>query len=259
MTAGSAAGEAAMRKGAAILAAVILLLPGPAAAAEETVDLRLVLAADVSRSINPDEFRLQREGYAAALTDRRVLEAIQSGPNRSIAITYIEWSGYDEQSVLLDWTVLRDEGTTSEAAARILAAPRPFAGRTAIGEAIGFAAAAMERSAARSDRRAIDVSGDGTNNAGRAVGLARDAAVAQGIVINGLAIINEHPENVYVRQHVQPPEGLPEYYRQNVIGGPGSFLLVVDGFDTFAEAIVRKLISEIAGRDGGSAAGVSVE
>jgi hypothetical protein len=238
-----------MRPGAAILSAIILLLLGPAAGAEETVDLRLVLAADVSRSINPDEFTLQREGYAAALTDPRVLRAIQSGPNQSIAITYIEWSGYDEQAVVVDWTVLRDEGTTNAVASRILAAQRPFAGRTAIGEAIDFAAASFEKSSARSDRRAIDVSGDGTNNAGRAVGLARDEAVAQGIAINGLAIINEHPENVYIRQHVQPPEGLPEYYRRNVIGGPGSFLVEVEGFDTFAEAIVRKLISEIAGRD----------
>jgi hypothetical protein len=240
-----------MRPGAAILSAIILLLLGPAAGAEETVDLRLVLAADVSRSINSDEFQLQREGYAAALTDPRVLHAIQSGPNQSIALTYVEWSGYDEQAVVVDWAVLRDEGTTNAFAARILAAERPFAGRTAIGEAIGFAMAAFERSPARSDRRAIDVSGDGTNNAGRAVGLARDEAVSQGVAINGLAIINEHPENVYILQHVQPPEGLPEYYRQNVIGGPGSFLVVVEGFDTFAEAIVRKLITEIADRGDG--------
>ena len=236
-----------MRSALTILSMAALLLLGPTAVAEETVDLRLVLAADVSRSVNADEFRLQRQGYAAALTDPRVLRAIQSGPNQSIALTYVEWSGHDEQAVILDWTVLRDEGTTSEAASRILTAPRPFGGRTAIGQAIDFGMAAFAASRTASDRRAIDVSGDGTNNAGRSVGDARDEAVAQGIVINGLAIINQHPENLYIQQHVQPPEGLPEYYRQNVIGGPGSFLLVVEGFDTFAEAIVRKLIAEIAG------------
>jgi Protein of unknown function (DUF1194) len=228
--------------------AAALCLTTPSGAAER-VDLELVLAADVSRSVNSDEYRLQRQGYAAALTDPRVLQAIQSGPYRSIALTYVEWSGADEQAVIADWTVLRDEASTNAVAAQILAAQRPFLGRTSISQAIDFAVTSFARSGVEAERRAIDVSGDGTNNAGRLVSTARDDAVAQGITINGLAIINEHPENVYVLQHVQPPEGLPEYYRQNVIGGPGSFLLVVEGFDTFAEAIVRKLITEIAARD----------
>ena len=215
-----------------------------AGADAQNTDLLLVLAADVSRSIDEGEFELQRKGYAAALTDPRVLGAIRSGTNGTLAVCFVEWSGAGEQLVVVDWTVIHDEEDAGVVAAAILAAPRSFMGRTSISGAIDFA---MERLAAakpRSNRRIIDVSGDGTNNSGRPVTEARDQAVAEGVTINGLAIINDRPNPGYAF-HTQPPGGLPEWYRQNVIGGPGSFLRVIDDFRTFSDAMTNKLVSEI--------------
>ena len=214
-------------------------------ASADTVDLQLILAADVSRSVDPDEFRLQRDGYAAAFTDPKVLHAIASGPYRSIAVTFVEWSGSDAQRVVADWTVIRDEETAGDFINTLRTAPRSFAGFTSISAAIDFSMSHFASSGAESERRIIDVSGDGTNNGGRPVNDARDAAVAQGVVINGLAIINQHPNPGYTA-HTQPPEGLGEYYRQNVTGGPGSFVITIEDFSTFAEAIVSKLVNEIA-------------
>jgi hypothetical protein len=231
---------------AALIASLVLgALRGPAAAGE-AVDLALVVAVDISRSIDEHEFQLQRKGYAAAFMNPRVLQAINSGPLRAIAVIYVEWSSDQEQKVVVDWTVIRDGETAAIVAQNILAAPRAYASRTSISAAIEFGVAAFARSGVEATRRIIDVSGDGTNNSGLPVTVARDAAVAAGATINGLAIINERPEGVYARYHVAPPEGLPEYYRQNVIGGPGSFLMQVDGFESFADAITQKLVSEIA-------------
>src|SRR5208282_3463133 len=159
----------------------------------QNTDLLLVLAADVSRSIDEGEFELQRKGYAAALTDPRVLAAIRGGGTGTIAVCFVEWSGAGEQNVVADWTVIRDEEDAGGLAAVILAAPRSFIGRTSISGAIDFA---MERFAAaqpRASRRIIDVSGDGTNNSGRPITDARDQAVGQGVTINGLAIVNDKP------------------------------------------------------------------
>jgi uncharacterized protein DUF1194 len=232
----------------AIAAAAIGCCLGVAAGASraETVDLLLVLAADVSRSIDDGEFDLQRKGYAAAMTDPRVLRAIAGGRHHAIAITYVEWAGTGEQKTVVEWTVVRDEEAAGGIAATILAAPRSFVGRTSISGAIDFA---MERLAAApggGDKRVIDISGDGTSNAGRAVTEARDEAAAAGVTVNGLAIINNQA-NPGFAFHTHPPGGLPKYYEDNVIGGPGAFLLQVENFDTFAEAITRKLVSEIAG------------
>jgi Protein of unknown function (DUF1194) len=227
---------------AGILAAMLTL---PATTRAQVTDLLLVLAADVSRSIDESEFSLQRKGYAAAVTDPRVLAAIRGGTTGTIAICFIEWSGAGEQSVVADWTIIRDEEDAGGLSATILAAPRSFTGRTSISGAIDFA---MERFAAaqpRAKRRIIDISGDGTNNSGRSVTEARDEAVAQGVTINGLAIINDKPNPGYTF-HTQPPGGLPEWYRQNVIGGPGAFLRVVEDFQAFADAMTNKLVSEIA-------------
>jgi hypothetical protein len=231
---------------AAWLTVAGLLLAGTPSRAAEPVDLALVLAVDVSRSIDDAEFDLQRQGYAAALTNPRVLQAIQSGPLRAITVTFIEWSSDGEQKIVVDWTVLKDGETGAALAQTILDAPRSYYSRTSISSAIDFAVRDFARSNVEATRRVIDVSGDGTNNSGRPVPDARDAAIAAGITINGLAIINEHPESVFAQNHVRPPGGLPEYYRQNVIGGPGSFLLQVEGFGSFAEAITQKLLSEIA-------------
>ena len=226
----------------AVMVLALLALPAPARA--QSTDLLLVLAADVSRSIDESEFALQRKGYSAAVTDPRVLAAIRGGTTGTIAICFVEWSGAGEQNVVADWTVIHDDEDAGAIAAAILAAPRSFMGRTSISGAIDFA---MERFAAakpQSSRRIIDVSGDGTNNSGRPLIEARDQAVAEGVTINGLAIINDRPNPGYAL-HTQPPGGLPEWYRQNVIGGPGSFLRVIDDFRSFSDAMTNKLVSEI--------------
>src|SRR5919202_1542440 len=235
------------RFGARLAAVALLACLAAGTAGAEPVDLELVLAADVSRSITEEEFVLQRRGYAAAFLDPRVLQAIQAGRYGAIAVTFVEWSSSDEQLVVADWTVLRDGETAGGFAENLLAAPRSFQSRTSISAAIDFALRRFAASGTESDRRVIDISGDGTNNSGRDVTLARDDAVRAGVTVNGLAIINDNPEGPYALMHVRPPEGLPEYYRRNVIGGPSSFVLQVTGFETFADAIVEKLLQEIAG------------
>jgi len=180
--------------GSVVRAALLMALAGFSGGVRaQTTDLLLVLAADVSRSIDESEFALQREGYSAALTDPRVLAAIRGGSTGTIAVCFVEWSGAGEQNVVADWTVIHDEEEAGGLAAAILAAPRSFMGRTSISGAIDFA---MERFAAaqpRANRRIIDISGDGTNNSGRPVTDARDQALAQGVTINGLAIVNDKP------------------------------------------------------------------
>lgn len=234
---------------AAVVGAVLVLLVGIGTAARaEQVDLQLALIADVSRSVDNDEFRLQREGFASALTDPRVLSAIRSGAVGAIGVTFIEWSGDDEQKVVVDWTVIRDGESGAVVADQIRTAPRSFTGRTSISAAIDFSARRFEASGLTSGRKVIDVSGDGTNNAGRDVTSARDEAVAKGFVINGLAIINLNPNFGFIA-HTQPPGGLPNYYRQNVMGGPGAFVLQIDDFHSFADAMATKLLNEIAVRE----------
>jgi hypothetical protein len=224
---------------------------GPAGAPEALgVDLEVVLAADVSRSIDDKEFALQRKGYAAALTDPRVLKAIRATKNRAIGVCFIEWSGEDEQHVVVDWSRIGDEEDGAGFAAAIRAAPRSFTGRTSISAAIDFAMARFEKARWPGARRVIDISGDGTSNAGRPVAAARDAAAAAGVTINGLVIINENPDLGY-SAHTHPPGGLPDYYRRNVLGGPDAFLIVVKDFGSFADAMAEKLAKEIA-TSGGS-------
>ena len=233
-----------MRSYVCTLLAILFCL-GAAKASAETVDLAVVFAADVSRSVDDDEFKLQRQGYAAAVTDPAVLKAIAAGPHGAIAISFIEWSGEEEQQVVADWTVVRDGESAAGFAATLIQAPRSFAGRTSISTALDFSRAHFAKLKPAAMRRVIDVSGDGNNNAGRPILDARNEAIAAGFTINGLAIINAHPNPGYFA-HVQPPGGLPAYYRENVIGGPGAFLLVVQDFSTFREAITKKLVTEIA-------------
>jgi hypothetical protein len=221
-------------------------------ACAETVDLRLVLAADVSISVDDEEFRLQRDGYAAAITSVPVLEAIQAGPRRAIAVSFIEWSGPAKQRVVVDWTVIRDGEMATVFANTLRTAPRSFADATAIGSAIDFAMRHFDRSGVESDRRIIDVSGDGDSNSGRPVEYARDDAVKAKVTINGLAIVNEHPLPGFIG-HIQPVGGIGHYYRTRVAGGPGSFVLQIDSFEGFAEAIARKLVAEIASIASGDA------
>src|SRR4051812_32186971 len=237
-----------------VIAAVLVCMAAIAAgtgggARAETVDLLLVLAADVSRSIDDDEFNLQRKGYANAITDPEVLSAIIGGKHHSNAVTFVEWAGGDEQKVVVDWAVVRDGGGAAGSAPAIMSAPRSFVGRTATGAAIDFAVQQLQAAPAESERRVIDVSGDGTSNSGRAVNEAREEAVAAGITINGLAIINNRAGPGYAF-HTNPPGGLPKYYRENVTGGPAAFLITVEDFHSFADAMTRKLVAEIAGISG---------
>ena len=233
-------------KFARIIAALFAVFLTVAPARAEGVDLLLVLAADVSRSIDDGEFALQRKGYAAALTDPRVIKAITGGPHHAIALTFMEWSGATDQKTVVDWTVIQDGEGAAVAAATILSAPRSFLGRTSISAAIDFSLERLNAAPMKAERRVIDISGDGTSNSGRAVTEARDEAVAAGATINGLAIINTQANPGYAF-HTQPPGGLPKYFEENVIGGTGAFLLVVDNFETFADSMTRKLVSEIAG------------
>ena len=229
-----------------VLAALAAFVAAAAPARAADVDLLLILAADVSRSIDDVEFNLQRKGYASALSDPKVLTAIAGGPNRAIAICFIEWSDTLDQKVVVDWTTVRDGEDAAAVGATIMAAPRAFASRTSISGALYFALGQFSSAAPNAERRIIDVSGDGTNNAGPPVTEARDQVVSKSVTINGLAIINTQTRPGFT-MHTQPPGGLPNYYKENVIGGPGAFLLVVENFETFADAITRKLVSEIAG------------
>jgi hypothetical protein len=217
----------------------------PAAHAAESVDLTLVLVTDVSRSIDDSEFKLEKDGYAAAFTSKQVIDAIQNGTVGAIAVAYVEFASSFEVRTVLDWGVIRDQASAQAFADKLAAAPRSFWGRTAISAGVDRAVQLQAESGFEAPRHVIDVCGDGTNNAGRDVTEARDDALKAGITINGLAIINDHPVS-WTYAHVQPPGGLPNYYRENVTGGPSSFVLEVHDFHTFGEAMTRKLVTEIA-------------
>jgi uncharacterized protein DUF1194 len=218
-----------------LVAALLAGVPSAPTHAGERVDLLLALTADVSSSIDDQEFQLQRSGYAEALTDPRVVEAIQSGANRRIAVAFIEWAGHVAQKVVIDWTIISDEATAREFGDGLVEAPRSLAGRTSISGGIDFAMRQFER-APYEGRRTIDVSGDGINNAGRDVKLARDDAVAHGVTINGLVILG---------QTTTTPD-LEGYYRDNVVGGSGAFVMVAENFASFGDALIHKLVAEIA-------------
>jgi hypothetical protein len=216
-----------------------------AARANDDVDLLLVLADDVSRSIDSAKFQLQREGYAAAVSDPRVLDTIQSGRNGRIGLTFIEWSGVGAQRVVIDWTKIGNAASAKDFGDRLLEAPRSFSDRTSISGAVEFAMGAFEQAPFSAKRRTIDISGDGTNNAGRDVAVLRDEAVDKGITINGLVILSDNPLS-WNPDHTNPPGGLDNYYRKNVIGGPGAFVMVAQNFNSFGQAIINKMIAEVA-------------
>ena len=222
--------------------ALLQAVPLPAA---EPVDLLLALASDVSRSVDHPKFTLQREGYAAAVSSPQVLDAIKSGPHGKIALCFIEWSGYGAQKLVIGWTVIDGAASARKFGDQLVELPRSFADRTSISGGIDFAAAQFEKAPFESSRRTIDVSGDGTNNAGRDVRLARDEALAKGLAINGLVILSDN-RTPWNAEHINPPGGLESYYRENVIGGPGAFVMVAEDFQSFGRAIIRKMIAEIA-------------
>lgn len=240
---------------AALVVAVALafgvLTGSRTAQAEEKVDLLLVLAADISRSVDARKFKLQREGYAAAITSPRVVKTIESGPIGRIAICFVEWSGAFAQAVLIDWTIVANAADARALAGRIVDAPRLFMERTAIGTAIDYSAGLFDKSGFDAPRRVIDVSGDGTSNAGRSVVSARDDALAKGITINGLVILSDVPLSSNPA-HTHPAGGLLAYFENNVIGGPGAFALAAENFEAFGASLTSKLVKEIAANDTGA-------
>ena len=214
--------------------ALVMLLTGAAVAAEAQVDLQLVLAVDASGSVNQRRFELQKQGYAAAFRNPRVLNAIRSGISQAIAVTMIQWTGPRLQILVVPWMVVKDEASAQALAAAIEGTPRKlFGGGTSISGAIDYSRLILAQSPFTATRRTIDVSGDGANNLGRPAALARDEAVRDGITINGLPILSIEPD-------------LDTYYFENVVGGPGAVMVPADSYESFAEAILKKLIIEIA-------------
>lgn len=226
------------------LAATAALLPGRARA-EEAVDVLLVLAVDVSRSIDEDEARLQREGYRAAMSDPKVVEALQGGLLGAIAVTYVEWAGAEYQRQVLPWQRIGSQAEANRWSDMLAEAPRASLSWTSISAGIDFSVRMLAEAPYEGTRRVIDISGDGVNNSGGPVEAARDAAVAQGIVINGLPIMNDNP--TFGRRLAVP---LDRYYADSVIGGVGAFLVAAENFESFGIAVRRKLIREIAGLGG---------
>jgi hypothetical protein len=227
----------------ATVLAVLFLRITPVRA--DDVDVALVLVTDVSRSIDDSEYKLEKDGYASAFASEKVLAAIHGGPVGQIAVAYVEFASGFEVRTVLDWTLIRDKASAQAFIDELTAAPRSFWGRTAISAGIDQGVRLFRESGFSALRQVIDVCGDGTNNAGRDVADARDDAVKAGITVNGLAIINDHPVS-WTFAHVQPPGGLANYYRENVTGGPGSFVIEVHDFSSFGEAVTRKLVDEIA-------------
>jgi len=208
-----------------------------------TVDVELVLAVDVSYSMDMDELALQREGYAQAIVSKEFLQALKSGPNGRIAITYFEWAASTDQKIIIPWRVIDGPETADAVANEIVKTPIRRASRTSISGAINFAMPLFDENPHRGLRRVIDISGDGPNNNGAPVLIARDAAVEKGIIINGLPIMVKEPS--YSTMDI---DNLDLYYEDCVIGGPGSFVVTIKDRDKFKEAIRTKLLLEVAGR-----------
>lgn len=201
---------------------------------QSDVSVALVLAVDTSGSVSMDRFELQKRGYAAAFRNPQVLNAIRSLGTQSIAVTMFQWTGPFLHVVVADWVLVKDTSSAAAFAGAIDAAPRKlFGGGTSISGAIDYARTLLGQSPYKGDRRVIDVSGDGSNNSGRPAEMARDEAVAGGVGINGLPILTIEPD-------------LDHYYFTHVIGGPGAFMVPVANYDNFADAVLKKLINEIA-------------
>lgn len=236
-----------MKRRTALVGSLAAMAGATAARAETAVDLQLVMAVDVSRSIDEVEAELQRRGYIEALTNDRVVDAIVSGEHRRIALCYTEWAGTHYQVVVIDWTVIDSAASARRFAEKLAEAPRTSQSWTAVGAALAFAGQRFDNSGFTSRRRVIDVSGDGRTNDGPPAELVRDRLVAQGIVINGLPVMMN-------RQNFgRPPDTLLDrYYEENVIGGPGSFMIVASNFEDFGRAVRNKLIREISSNGIGS-------
>jgi hypothetical protein len=230
-----------MKRRTAFMGSLAVLAGASSARAETVVDLALVLAVDVSRSIDEVEADLQRRGYTEALTNEHTVEAILSGDNKRIALCYVEWAGINYQVPVIDWTVIDSAATAQRFAEKLSEAPRTSQSWTAVGTALAFSAKHFESSGVVARRRVIDISGDGRANDGPPAETVRDGVVADGIVINGLPVMMN-------RANFNRPAdtGLDKYYEENVIGGPGAFMVPAANFDDFGRAVRNKLIREIS-------------
>jgi hypothetical protein len=235
---------------AGLMAAVaVVAAPGPQVAQQRAetdanaVDVQLILAVDVSYSMDMDELAIQREGYAQAIVSRDFLQALKTGPHGKVAVTYFEWAASSDQKIIIPWRVIDGPESADAVAAEIMKTPIRRASRTSISGAIYFAMPLFDDSPYKGLRRVIDISGDGPNNNGSPVTIARDEALSKGIIINGLPIMVKEPS--YSTMDI---DNLDYYYEDCVIGGPGSFVLAIKDREKFKEAIRTKLLMEVAGR-----------
>jgi hypothetical protein len=208
------------------------------------VDVELVLAVDVSFSMDPEEQALQREGYIKALTSTEFLRALREGANGKIAVIYVEWAGAHDQKIIMPWRLIEGPESADAVAGEIARAPYRRASRTSISGALNFSKTLFDTSGYRGLRRVIDVSGDGANNAGPLVAATRDEVLAMGITINGLPIMLNKPNMGYM-----DVAELDVYYEDCVIGGAGAFVIPIRERDKFIEATRTKLVLEVAGRE----------
>jgi hypothetical protein len=227
----------------------VVAAPGPQVAQQRTetdaaaVDVLLILAVDVSYSMDMDELAIQREGYAQAIVSKDFLQALKTGPTGKVAVTYFEWAASSDQKIIIPWRVIDGPESADAVAAEIMKTPIRRASRTSISGAIHFAMPLFDQSPYHGLRRVIDISGDGPNNNGTPVTLARDEALSKGIVINGLPIMVKEPS--YSTMDI---DNLDFYYEDCVVGGPGSFVVSIKDREKFKEAIRTKLLMEVAGR-----------
>lgn len=229
------------------LAALALLAAGAAPAraggdGRTPVDLELVLAVDISYSMDVEELALQRDGYVSAITSPEFLEALRTGPRGRIAVAYVEWAGEHEQETVVSWTLIDGPATARAFADAIAAAPLKRVYRTSISGALLYSADQFDTNGFKGLRRVIDVSGDGVNNQGPPVEMARNAVVERHITINGLPLVQKRG----TATAIDVPE-LDVYYEDCVIGGPGAFMIPVEHISEFARAIKTKLVLEVAG------------
>lgn len=222
--------------GEALFALALAVLIMASARAEQSVSVALVMAADVSGSIDFHRWKLQREGYAQAVTHPAFLQAVAATPERRIAVAFVEWSSSNEQRLVVEWTVVAGIDDAERVAERLRQNDRSFNGSTSIAGALDFSSILLDVCPFAFRRAVVDVSGDGVNGDGLDVGAARDRLVLRGVTINGIVMFGLMSE-----------PHLREHYENNVIGGPGAFVMVAEGDETFAYALVRKLVREIAG------------
>lgn len=216
------------------LGAILALAPARLAHAD-TVDVALVLAIDVSLSVDEREYQLQRDGIARAFESPALVATIGGGTHHAIDVMVLEWSNPDQEVVTVDWTRIDDAASAQSFAAKVRATSRTSSGLTGIGSALLAAGAAFKRLPDQAQRRVVDVSGDGMTNIGPSPDGPRDLLVAAGVTINGLVIVNEEP-------------WIDQYYNEYVVGGPGAFLMQVEDYQSFAGAIRQKLLAEIVAR-----------